>query len=188
MQKPAPAALQMAVVVTAEFERAFSSLTPDRPRRQASMSPAVLAQASPVRLERRVEIADSVAHPVERKLELRDSARATPRIDLDLGILAPESLGTQDQSLIIPVMSGAAPAEASLWTAAHRDFAGSVISLGDFANFHFSTTGFEEPPLAGARGSVPSTADIERRLEKQRKLCGTAGQAPPQSTPPTVNG
>jgi len=149
IQKPVPAVLQMAVMARAEFERAFPAPTPDRPRRQVSVSPAVLEQATPIRLER-VQIANAPVHPVEPALELRESARGTPRIDLELGIAAPDSLGNQCQPLIIPfvipMMSSQAPPEAALWMASHRDFTEAAISLGDFANFQFSPAGFEATP------------------------------------------
>jgi hypothetical protein len=143
IQKPAPAALQVAVMVTAE-QRAFPASAPDRPRRQTDMSPAVLVQGSPIRLER-VQISNAPVRPVERALELRESVRVTPRLDLGLGIAAPDSLGAQCHPLIIPEMAGQPLAEVGLWTAPHSDFTGPAISLGSFANFLFSTTGFEEP-------------------------------------------
>ena len=156
IQKPAPMALQMAVLVTAEFEQALTSLTPDQPRHHASMSPAELTQGQRLRMERPIEIADSAVHPVEGKLELRDLARLTPTIHLDLSIMAPESLSGQGQPLQVSRPAIVAPAEAALWTAAHRDFTNSVVLLGNFASFQLSTTGFEEfPPAESGRSATP---------------------------------
>jgi hypothetical protein len=94
-----------------------------------------------------MEIADSPAHPMERKLELREAA--TPRIAWDLRIPPRESLETENQTLVIPMAAPATLAEASLWISPHRDFAASVTSLNDFADAQFSAADFEAPPLAG---------------------------------------
>src|ERR1700681_4689244 len=82
VQKPAPAGQQLALVVTEELDRTLTSLQPDRPRRHANMSPAALRAGSLVRLDGRIEVADLVMHPMERKLELRESVRAAPGIAL----------------------------------------------------------------------------------------------------------
>jgi len=145
VQKPAPAGQQLAVVVTAELERTMAFLQPDRPRREAIMSPAGLPEGSMVRLDRRIEVADLVMHPMERNLELRESVRAAPEIALDFSIVGPESLDPQIQSLSIPAPPLVAPPEAPLWMEAPPHFTGSAIALGDITKFHFSTTGFAEP-------------------------------------------
>lgn len=156
--KPPPAKFQMAVMVTAEFERAFSTMTVDRPVHHANVSTAELPQGRPLRWEHRVEITDSAMQPRERKLDLREPLRPAPRIDLDLGILAAESLESPGPALAIPMLSSVAPPEASLWTASHKDFTGSVISLDEFANSYFSSTGFEEISIVDA---PQPRADIE---------------------------
>ncbi len=159
VRKPAPAGLQLAVVVTAEFERALASLLPDRPRRHANMSPAALPQGSLVSLDRRIEVADLAMHPMERKLELRDTVRTTPGIGLDLSVAGPESLEPQIQPLSIPESSAVAPGEAALWTEAPLHFTGSVIAFEDVAKYRFSTTGFADPPPR----SVPAADDASAR-------------------------
>lgn len=155
VEKPAPAAPQRTNVGTAEFEQALW-LKPDRPRHQANVASLALLEASPIPLERGVEMADATMHPIERELELRESARPAPRIDLDLRIMGPESLEAYGQSLVIPVMSSIAPEDAALWTADQRDFSGSLISLGSLASFQLSTTGFEDP---GVAAPAPSAAE-----------------------------
>ena len=148
------------------------------------MSPAVLVQAGPIRLER-VQISNAPVHPVERTLELRGSVRVTPSIDLELGIASPDSLGTQCQPLTVPVMSAQPPAEAALWMASHNDFTSVMISLGNVANFQLSTTGFEDlrdgreeelKVLAGARGSVASPAETGAQLEEIKPLVKLAAE------------
>ena len=68
-----------------------------------------LLEANPIPLGRDVEVADVSIHAIERQLELRESTRPVPRIDLDLRIVGPEALETQQQSLAIPVMSQHCP-------------------------------------------------------------------------------
>ena len=147
IQKPSPAALQFALVAAPEFEHALASLAPDRPRRQPDTLAAALPQGSAIDWNRQVEIADSVAHPMEPKLELREVSRTAPRIALDLSILPPESLQTKSLPLAIPI-APAEPAEASLWTGPHRDFADQRISMSDFADAQFSKSDFEVPVFA----------------------------------------
>lgn len=147
IQKPAPAELQFALVATPEFEHAFASLAPGRPRRQPNTFPAELPQGRAVALESGVEITDSITRPIEGKLELREVTRTTPRIALDLRIVPPESLEPERRPLTIPIAL-AEPAEASLWTGPHCDFAGELASLSNFADAQFSKSDFETPTLA----------------------------------------
>jgi hypothetical protein len=158
IQKPAAAELQFPLMAAPELEHAFKSLAPDKPRREAQGLPAELPQGHAIALEDRIEIADSLPRPMERKLDLREVSRTTPRIALDLRIVPPESLETERRPLTIPV-APAGPAEASLWVSPHCDFAGGVTSLSDFANAQFSKSGFETPPLGGssAMSPVPET-------------------------------
>ena len=180
VDRPTPADVPMLIPRTLAFEHALAE-TPGLPFHQASVAPVALLEASPIPLGRGVEVADVSVHAMEQKLELRESARAVPRIDLDLRIVGAECLETQQQSLAIPVMSSIAPEETALWIAEQRDFTGSLISLGSLAGYGLSTTGFEESrveapaaalvdaestaietsPLADARGSeVPEAAAL----------------------------
>jgi len=70
IQKPAPAELQFALVAAPEFEHAFASLAPDRPRRQADILLAELAQGGAIEWESGVEIANSIARSMDHKLDL----------------------------------------------------------------------------------------------------------------------
>ncbi len=144
IQKPAPAELQFALVAAPEFEHAFASLAPDRPRRQADMSSAELPQCGAIAWESGVEIANSIARPMEHKLDLREVPRTTPRIALDLRIIPPESLETESRPLVIP-LTLAEPAEAFLWIGPYRDFTDELASLSGFANNQFSKSDFEVP-------------------------------------------
>jgi len=154
VDKPNPADVPILIPSTLSFEQAPAE-TPGLPFHEASVAPVALLDASPIPLGRGVEVADVSVHAIEREIELRESARPLPRIDLNLRVVGTEALETQQQSLAIPVMSSIAPEETGLWIAEQRDFAGSLISLGSLASFGLSTTGFEEPstPLADARGS-----------------------------------
>ncbi|MEO8048963.1 MAG: hypothetical protein ABI833_00990 [Acidobacteriota bacterium] len=154
--KPAPAELQFALGAAPEFEHAFASLIPDRPRCEANIVPLELAQGQAIHWERSVEMSDSIAHPVERHIDLREVSRPAPRIALDLRIVPPESLATEDQSLAIPVTPAAAPDEASLWIGSHREVAGSLVSLSAFADDQFSKSDFEAPPFDGGSASEVS--------------------------------
>lgn len=182
--KPSPADVAITIPRTLAFEQALAQ-TPGAPFHQASVATVTLLEASPIPLGRDVEIADVSIHAIERQLELRESTRTVPRFDLDLQIVGPEALETQQQSLGISTMSSIAPEDASLWTAEQRNFAPSPISLGSLAGFGLSTTGFEEPrseapaapavaaveaepvtkpessPLADARGSEVRTVENE---------------------------
>jgi hypothetical protein len=152
-QKPAPAELDFVVMAAHEFEHALASLAPIRPRRLPDPISAELPRGRAVSLESRVEIADSIARPLEHKLELREVSRTTPRIVLDLHAVPPESLETERRPLPIPV-APVAPAEASLWIGPHRDFAGELVCLSGFANDQFSKSDFEAPAVT--EGSVLS--------------------------------
>ncbi len=153
VDKPAPAEVAMIIPRTLAFEQAQSP-APGAPFHSASVAPAALLEASPIPLGRGVESADVPVHAIERQVELRESARAVPRIELDLRIAGPEALETQQQSLAIPEMASIAPEDASLWTAERRDFAGSLVALGSLAGFGLSTTGFEEPRVEAPAAAV----------------------------------
>ena len=160
VQKPAPAELQFALVAAPEFEHAFASLAPDRPRRQPDRLLASLPQSGAVEWESGVEIANSIARPAEHKLDLREVARTTPRIALDLRIVPPESLETESWPLTVPITL-ANPAEASLWIGPHRDIAGELAPLNDFANHQFSKSDFEAPVFSGGAPVIPETPAID---------------------------
>jgi hypothetical protein len=154
VQKPAPAAPQFAPLPEPEFEHACASMAPARPRRPADRLLTELPQGDAVAWENRIEIADTLTRPMERRLELREVAGTVPRIALDLNIVPPESLETESRPLSIPV-EHAVPADASLWIGAHSSFAGELVSLCDFANDQFLKSDFEAPPLAASpAGSV----------------------------------
>ena len=159
VQKPAPAELQFALMAAAEFEHSFASFAPDRPRCRPETLSAELPQGQAVPWERHIEIAASIARPMERNLDLREVTRTTPRIALDLRVVPPESLDTESLPLVIP-LAPAAPVEASLWISPHCHFAGELVSLSDFANAQFSKSDYEELVLAG--GS-PESAVAEPR-------------------------
>ncbi len=203
VDKPAPVDVPMAIASTLAFEQALPQ-TSGAPLHQASVAPAALLEASPIPLGRGAEIADVSVHAIERQLELRESARPVPRIDLDLRITGPESLEAQHQSLAIPMMSSIAPEETALWIAEQRDFTDSLISLGSLAGYGLSTTGFEEPrveaparaaveaesttiensPLADARGSEAPAVGAEPRLEEAAAVPEEpAAAAPPIPEP-----
>ena len=147
VKKPAPAELQLTLLAAPpEFEHAFASLAPDRPRRQPDMMLAELPQGGSVAWGSGVEIANSTPRLREHNLELRDLPRPNPRIALDLRIVPPESLETESWPLAIPIAL-AEPPEASLWTCPHRGFAQELASLGDFANDQFSKSDFEAPAI-----------------------------------------
>ena len=146
VDKPAPADVPMLIPRKLAFEGQALSGRRSLPLHHASVAwPVALLEASPIPLGRGVEVADVSVHAIERQLELRESARAVPRIDLDLRILGAEALETQEQSLAIPLMSSIAPEETALWIAEQKDFTGSLILLGSVADYGLSTTGFEEP-------------------------------------------
>ena len=121
-----------------------------------AMSSAELPQWGAIAWENGVETADSIARPMEHKLDLREVSRTTPRIALDLRIVPPESLETESRPLAIPVAL-ALPGEASVWIGPHRDFAGELVSLHDFAEAQFSKSDFGAPTFAGssAASAVP---------------------------------
>lgn len=152
--KPVPAKFQLAVAV-AEFDGLLSTLTVDRPIHHANMSPAELPAGASLRWEHGVEMADAAVHPMESNLDLREPPRTTPRVQLDLGILAEEPLEIRGPSLAMPAMAGIAPPEAALWIAPHGDFTDSVVSLDQFATSCFSSIGLEEIPLAGTHALMP---------------------------------
>ena len=192
VQKPAPAKLQFALAAAPEFEHAFASLAPDRPRREPDMLPAELPHGRAVAWET-VEVTDSPAHPMEHKLDLREVSRPAPKIALDLRIVPPESFETESRPLTIPV-TPAAPAEASLWTGSHRDFAGELVSLSDFADAQFSKSGFEAPAPAGSSAASavpepsppepqPAAAEIEPPPEETQASLEESQTA---AAPPTI--
>ncbi len=181
IQKPAPAELQFALVDAPEFEHAFASLALDRPRCQADRLLAELPHGRAVPWERGVEIAPSIARPIEHKLDLREVSRPAPRIALDLRIVPPESLETEGQPLAIPV-THAAPAEASLWIGAHCDFGGELVSLSDFADAQFSKSDFEPAVLAGR----PGVATFEPPVVAGSAARAVAEPVPAESQPATV--
>jgi hypothetical protein len=178
VQKPAPAGLQLAVVVTPEFERAMASLIPAPPRRLANMSPAALPQGNLVRLDRRIVVADFAMHPTERELELRETVRTTLGIGLDLSVVGAESLEPQVQSLSIPASSAVAPSEEPLWTEAPRHFTGSAIALSAIAKFQFSTTGFADLPVDD---TLPNPAEVH-----STPLSSSDATLPPEGEEPLV--
>jgi hypothetical protein len=150
---------------------------------------AELPQGCTVPWGRGVEIADSLAHPMERNLELREVPRPAPRIALDLRIVPPESLETESRPLAIPVAL-ALPGEASLWIGLHRDFAGEPVSLHDFAEAHFSKSDFRAPSFAGrsAASAVPEQLlpDPQPAVENEPPPPQTAANsAESQTTAPT---
>jgi hypothetical protein len=182
IQKPAPAELQFALVSAPEFEHAFASMALDRPRRQPETLLAELAHGRAVAWESGVEIAHSIARPMEHKLDLREVSRPTPRIALELRIVPPESLETERQPLTIP-MAPAASAEASLWIGPHCDFAGELVSLSDFADAQFSQSDFEAPVLAGGAAVATSKAPV---LADSPTVTAVAEPLPSEPQPATV--
>jgi hypothetical protein len=146
--------LQFALMAAPEFEHALASLAPDRPCRQPDALLAELPQGRALEWESGVEIANSITRPMESKLDVREMSRPAPKIALDLRIVPPESLEIESQPLTITV-APAVPAEASLWTGPHRDFAGELVSLGDFADAQFSKSDFEAPAPAGDSDPPP---------------------------------
>jgi len=196
VEKPNPADVPMVIPRTLAFEQALAE-TPGIPFHEASVAPVTLLEASPIPLGRGVEVADVSVHAIERQLELRESARPLPRIDLDLRVVGPEALETHQQSLAILVMSSIAPEEAVLWTAEQRDFTGSLISLGSLAGYGLSTTGFEEPsmaiatsPIADARGSEapPAVAPLIPGPVLERLPISVQGIAAGRAKPTQVFG
>jgi hypothetical protein len=181
IQKPAPADLQFAVVgalaAAPEFEHAFASLAPDRPRHRPDLQLAELPQGRSIAWEGDVEIADSIPQPVERKLDLREVSRPIPTIALDLRIVPPESLETERGSLAITT-TFAAPAEAFLWSGSHCDFAVGLVSLSSFADDQFSKSDFEAPVSLG--GSAVS-AGVEPSLPEPQPATAES-EAAPQET------
>ena len=115
---------------------------------------------------------------MERKLDLREVSRPAPTIALDLRIVPPESFETESRPLAIPVTL-AAPAEASLWTGPHCNFAGELVSFSDFADAQFSKSGFEAPALGG---SSAASAVPEPKLPEPQPAA-TEIEAPPEETP-----
>jgi hypothetical protein len=178
VEKPVPAALHTLAVVVAELDGGFNSRTPEPPSCRANISAAALPEGSLIRLDRRMEAADSTMQPKERKLELRQSLRGTKGMDLHVSIAAPHSLEPANESLDIPRVSALAPPEAQPWMEeACGQFRGSSIVLLDFGRFEFSTTGFEERPQnAGhtdpdARAEAPAVESVsypELQLNQQR--------------------
>ena len=162
VDKPNPADVPMLMPMlmpkTLAFEQTLAE-TPGLPFHEVSVASVALLEASPIPLGREVEVADVSGHAIEGQVELRESARPLPRIDLDLSIVGAEALETQQQSLAIPVMSSIAPEEATLWIAEHKDFTGSLISLGSLAGYGLSTTGFEEPSTARANEPPPEVVE-----------------------------
>jgi len=187
IQKPPPAELQFALVgVMAgapEFEHAFASLAPDRPRHQPDLQPTELPQARAIAWERGVEIADSIPRPIERKLDLREVSRPTPRIALDLRIVPPESLETESRPLAIPA-TPAAPAEALLWNGPHSDFAVELVSLNGFADDQFSKSDFVAP--AFGVGSTVSAVTEPRPAELQPETDARSAEHESAAAAPTV--
>jgi hypothetical protein len=175
IRKPAPAELQFALVAAPEFEHAFASLAPDRPRRQPGLLLTELPHGRAVAWETGVEIANSIARPMEPKLDLREVSRTTPRIGLDLRIVPPESLETENRPLTIPIAL-AEPANASLWIGPHRDFTGEMASLSDFADAQFSKSDFEAPVLA--TGSDVSAA-VAQPLAPEPQPAALTSEPPP---------
>ncbi len=186
VSKPAPAEVQFAVIAAPEFEHAFASLVPDRPRCEANILPLELAQGQAIHWERSVEISDSIAHPIEGHVVLREVSRPAPRIALDLRIVPPESLATEDQSLAIAVTPAAAPDEASLWIGSHHAFADSLVYLSDFADDQFSKSDFEVPPFAGGSALQVSPPADSSALEARPLDEGLTLEAPPLDEAPAL--
>jgi hypothetical protein len=178
VEKPVPAALHTLAVVVAELDGGLATRTPEPPSCRANISPAALPEGSLIRLDRRMDAADSTMQPRERKLELRHSLRGTKRMDLDMGIAAPHCLEPANDSLDIPRASAIAPPEAQPWMEeACGQFTGSSIVLLDFGRFEFSTTGFEELPqnainpdseTVAEAPAVESVSYPEPQLNQQR--------------------
>jgi len=193
VQKPAPAKLQFALAAAPEFEHAFASLAPDRPRREPDMLQAELPHGGAVAWESPVDVADSVAHPRERKLDLRDVSRPAPRIALDLRIVPAESFETENRPLTIP-FGPAAPAEASLWSAPPCNFAGQLAPLSDFADAQFSKSGFEAPELGGSSATsvIPESSFAEPQLTAPEieptpeETPASSGESQTAAAPPAV--
>jgi hypothetical protein len=154
VDKPAPADVPLLIPRTLAFVEARSQ-RPGAPFHEASVATAALLEAHPIPLGRGVEVADVAIRAIEGELELRESARPVPRVELDLHIAGPEAWDVQRDSLAIPPMSSIAPEDAALWTAERRDFAGSLISLGSLAGYGLSTTGFEEPRVEAQPAAIP---------------------------------
>jgi hypothetical protein len=175
IQKPPPAEWRFAPAAAPEFEYASASLAPGRPRRQSNLLLAKLPQGRAVALEGGVEIADSITRPIEGKLELREATRTTPRIALDLRIVPPESLEPERQPLAIPIAL-AEPAEASLWSGPHHDFAGELASLSDFADAQFGKSDFEEPAPDGS----PVSSAVREPLPSEPQQTAAESEAIPE--------
>ena len=182
IQKPAPAELQFALAGAPEFEHAFASLAPDRPRREADMSSAELPQCGAIAWDSGVEIATSITRPMEHKLDLREVPRTTPRIALDLRIVPPESLETESRPLTVLIVL-AEPDEASLWIGPHRDFAGELASLSGFTNDQFSKSDFEVPALS----ENPAIATVPEPLPAEPQPAAAVAQPMPQAASPVVS-
>jgi hypothetical protein len=164
VDKPAAADVPLLIPRTLAFVEARSQ-RPRAPFHETSVAMAALLEANPIPLGRGVEVADVAIHAIEGELELRESVRPMPRVELDLRIMGPEALEVQAEALAIPLMSSVAPEDASLWTAERSEFAGSLISLGSLAGYGLATTGFEEPrieaPAPVAVEAQPVTIPIE---------------------------
>ena len=176
VDKPAPANVPLLIPRTLAFAEARSQ-KPSAPLHRASVVGAALLEASAIPLGRGIEVAVVSMHAIERHVELRECARPVPRVDLALRVVGPEALDTQQQSLAIPVMSSIAPEGTALWTAEHREFAGSLLALGSLADFGLSPTGFEEPN-AEATAPVPVEA-APTEIPAEKAAIGT----PPSVTP-----
>ncbi len=144
VDKPVAADVPLLIPRRLAFEETRAQ-RPGAPSHQVNVAMGMLLEANPIPLGRGVEIADVAIHAIEREVELRESARPVPRVELDLRVRGPEALEVQREALAIPPMPGIAPEDAPLWTAERKEFAGSLISLGSLAGFGLSTTGFEEP-------------------------------------------
>ena len=141
-----------------------------------------LLEASPIPLGRDVEMADVSVHAIERHLEVRESARTAPRLEFDLRIAGPESLEVEQQFLAIPAMTSIAPEETALWTAEHRDFTGSLISLGSLENFGLETSGFEEPGVEAAAETQGQSPALLKAPSRRALSCTAAAPAPARKT------
>lgn len=108
-------------------------------------------------------------------MDLREVSRTTPRVALDLRIVPPESLETENQPLTIQV-APTAPSEAFPWISPYCDFVGELVSLSGFADAQFAKSEFEAPPLAGG-----STADaLAKPLPPESQPAAVESQPPPR--------
>jgi len=157
VDKPVPADVPLLIPRTLAFVEARAH-RPEAPFHEASVATVALPEANPIPLGGGVEVAEIAMHAIEPELELRKAMRPAPRVELDLRIVDPGNLDVQWEALAIPPMSSIAPEDAPLWMAGQREFAGSLIALGNLAGYGLSTSGFEEPSV---EPSAPAAMPID---------------------------